>query len=410
MAALTNFFPGNVNSPVRSFGYVNLAPFTVKAAQGKTITTTDNEIFTDYILSWGAAILGHNNKFVINAAKKAIESGMNFGLNNIYEEKLAALIKDGFPSIELMRFVNSGTEATMTAIRLARAFTGRSRIIKFDGAYHGHYDSFLVGAGSGLATQSLPMSKGLLKEVVDNTIVADFNDKPAIEDAVKGNKNEIAAIIVEPIMANTGVILPTTGYLSFLRKITEKAGIVLIFDEVITGFRFHFGGYQSISGVNPDLTCLGKIVGGGLPIGVVGGKREIMRQLAPVGDVYQAGTFSGNPVVCAAGAETLKILKNENIYERLNYFGKMLKKEFNGIKEVCLSSFGSMFSIFFMKKIPDKRSDLNNADKDKFVALYKRLLKNGILLPPSPFETAFISAEHQARDIEKMIAVVKEYM
>jgi len=406
MAEMRDMFPGMVNSPVRTFNYVNQKPITVERAIDNKLITVEKRVFTDYILSWGAAILGHNNKFVVSAVEKAVKGGLNFGLNNTYEEALGSLITEGVPSMEMLRFVNSGTEAAMTAIRLARAYTRRDKIIKFSGAYHGHYDSFLVSGGSGLATQSLSISEGLLRDTVSNTIVVEFNDRTAVEKIINDKGSEIAAIIVEPIMANTGVILPVEGYLSFLREITAQNGILLILDEVITGFRFHFGGYQSVVGVTPDLTCLGKIVGGGLPIGVVGGKKEIMQQLAPVGNVYQAGTFSGNPVVCAAGAETLKILKNENIYEYVNRLGAVLNNGLRNFEAGCISSYGAMFSLFFIDRVPKNKRQLANADKEKFAVLYEKLMAADILLPPSPFETAFISAEHSEGDIERLLAVV----
>ncbi len=400
--------PGGVNSPVRSFNSVSMDPVYISHGKGSKITDVDGNEYIDYVGSWGPLILGHSDDRIIDKLKEYTARGTSFGANTEIELKFAELITSVYPSIEKIRMVNSGTEATMSAVRLARGYTGKNKIIKFEGCYHGHGDSFLIKGGSGLLTLGIPGSPGVTPETASNTLIAEYNNIQSVEKLIETNQGEIAALIVEPVMANAGLILPENNFLTQLRTITEKNSILLIFDEVITGFRISHGGAQDFYNITPDLTTLGKIIGGGLPVGAFGGKKEIMDYLAPTGPVYQAGTLSGNPLAMAAGYETILILKNESIYDQLR---ERTKKLTDGIKknlielgiEHSLNSIESIMGLFFTNtRVTDFTSALKS-DSDMFSRYFKNMLKNGIYLAPSPFEVGFISAAHSNEDIEKTI-------
>ncbi|MBU0649534.1 glutamate-1-semialdehyde 2,1-aminomutase [Patescibacteria group bacterium] len=396
------FIPGGVNSPVRSFKAVGGYPVFVNRAKGSRLYGECGGEFIDYCISWGALILGHAHPEITQGLEQAVRGGTSFGAATILETKLARLIVEAVPSIEQVRLTNSGTEAVMGAVRLARAFTKKERIIKFEGAYHGHADYLLAKAGSGAATLGLPDSLGVPEDFTKHTIVLPFNDIKKVKEAVKIYHRDLAAIIVEPVLANFGVILPKPGFLQGLRRIADRYGIVLIFDEVITGFRLSYGGAQEFFNVKPDLTCLGKIIGGGLPVGAFGGKRAIMRLLAPLGGVYQAGTLSGNPIAVTAGIVTLKILKEINPYK---YLEKKTKELCGGIKKKAkrynlnlkVNYIGSIFSVFFR-------------DADLFKKFFHGLLKEGVYFSPSGFESDFLSTAHSDEDIDKTLDAVEKVL
>lgn len=399
--------PGGVNSPVRAFKSVGGTPLFISKGKGSKIIDVDGNTYIDYVCSWGPLILGHSNPIVIKAIKEALNNGTSFGACNYSEIKLSKIITEAIPSIEKIRFVNSGTEAVMSAIRVARAFTGKTKIIKFDGCYHGHYDDLLVKAGSGLATYGVPSSKGVSPEVAKNTISLPYNDVKIIEEALEKNKNEIAAIIVEPIAGNMGVVLPENGFLTSLWKLCKEEKILLIFDEVITGFRICYGGVQNIYEIKPDLTILGKIIGGGLPIGAYGGRKEIMDLISPNGDVYQAGTLSGNPIAMAAGIATLQELKKKN-YKYINDLCAELTHNLSDLIEkhnipAALNRAGSMFTCFFLNKRPKNFEEVKKADVEKYSKFFWGLIKNNVYFPPSQFEACFISFAHNKADINKTI-------
>lgn len=401
--------PGGVNSPVRAFRAVGGNPLFIRCGAGSHIEDVDGARYIDYVCSWGPLILGHAHSAVVKAVQKTAASGTSFGAPTEIELEMASLITSALPSIEMVRMVNSGTEACMSAIRLARAFTGRDKIVKFSGCYHGHADGLLVTAGSGAATLNIPASAGVPAAYLAETLVLPYNDIPACEALFAQQGDEIAALLVEPIAGNMGVIYPHTGFLTGLRKITRKHGSLLIFDEVITGFRVAWGGAQTLFSISPDLTCLGKIIGGGLPVGAYGGRREIMEQVAPLGEMYQAGTLSGNPVAMAAGLATLKELKKKNTYARLDSMGKILcagirdQAEASGIT-VRVEECGSLFTIFFSDTPPDCYENARSCNVRQFREFFAGMLKEGMYLPPSQFETAFISLAHTSRDIDKTIA------
>ncbi len=405
--------PGGVNSPVRACKAVKADPVFFERGESAYLIDVDGNRYIDYVCSWGPLILGHSHPEVIASVYFASKRGTSFGAPTWQEVELAELIKSCFPSIEKVRLVNSGTEATMSAIRLARAYTKRKKIIKFEGCYHGHVDSLLVKAGSGLATFGIPASPGIPEELTAHTLNLPFNDPSAVEKAFKEYGEEIAGVIVEPIAGNMGVVLPKEGFLQFLRDITEKYGALLIFDEVITGFRVGLSGAQGKFGITPDLTCLGKIIGGGLPVGAYGGKKEIMELIAPEGPVYQAGTLSGNPIAVSAGLATLKELMKPGTYERLEAMGEMLEE---GIKESLkklglpyrINRAGSMLTLFFTEKeVVDFQSALTS-DTEKFATFWQKMLEKGIYLPPSQFEAWFVSLAHGEKEIEKTIKAVYE--
>lgn len=407
------YLPGGVDSPVRAFKAVGgIPPFIVKG-KGSKIYDEDSNEFIDYVCSWGPLILGHSHPQVIEALKQAIECGTSFGAPTELETILAKMVSTAMPSIEMLRFVNSGTEATMTALRLARAFTARDKIVKFAGGYHGHADGLLTKAGSGLATLGIPDSPGVPLSYAQNTLVAPYNDAEAVEQLFQRYPKEIAAVIVEPVAANIGVVPPQPGFLAGLRKLTNEFGALLIFDEVITGFRVAYGGAQALYRVTPDLTCLGKIIGGGLPIGAYGGRREIMEMMAPVGAVYQAGTLSGNPLVMTAGIETLKILSQPGVYEQLEVKSSNLEK---GIATVAsekgitlhISRVASLLTAFFTSKPVVDYETATQADTRLFSRFFQQLLPQGIYWPPSQFEAAFVSLAHSDEDIQTTIRAINK--
>jgi glutamate-1-semialdehyde 2,1-aminomutase len=413
------FIPGGVNSPVRAFKDVNLSPLFIREARGSKIYDVDGKEYIDYVLSWGPMILGHCHPEVINAIQRAAERGTSYGAPTRLEIDMAHELAAAFPSIELVRMVNSGTEAVMSAIRLARGYTGREKIIKFEGCYHGHADSMLAKAGSGVATMGIAGSPGVPAKLAELTITLPFNNIAAVESAVDMHGADLAGIIVEPVAGNMGVVPPKSGFLEFLRQITHEHGIILVFDEVITGFRLAYGGVQTMMNIKPDLTCLGKIIGGGLPVGAFGGRKEIMEKLAPLGPVYQAGTLSGNPIAMSAGLETLKILRKhvgryESLGQKTEALCEKMKNIFSQQKvPVCINRVGSMFTIFFTS---DEVFDFHSASKSntsQFRRFFKGMLDNGINLAPSQFEAAFVSFAHTDEDMEKTIeacaSIVKSF-
>ncbi len=397
--------PGGVNSPVRAFRAVNMNPVFIKRGAGSKITDVDDNEYIDYVCSWGPLILGHSNPNVKIAIQQALENGTSYGAPCENEVILAKMIVEAIPSIESVRMVNSGTEATMSAVRLARAFTGREMIIKFEGCYHGHGDSFLIKAGSGLLTSGNITSPGVINDLAKHTAVAKYNDQSSVEQVFNEYGDKIAAIIVEPIAGNMGLVLPKPGFLEFLRKISSQYGALLIFDEVITGFRLNYGGYQNLVGIKPDLTTLGKIIGGGLPVGAYGGRRDIMETLAPCGEVYQAGTLSGNPIAMAAGIATLKQLQTKGFYSLLekktNSFIKVL---INILVEceakISINTIGSMFSLFFTEGEVNSYQDVITCDTAKYADIFRKLLRFGIYFPPSQFEVCFVSSAHSEEDLD----------
>ncbi len=405
------YLPGGVNSPVRAFKAVGGTPHFMVKGQGSKIYDVDSNEFIDYVCSWGPLILGHSHPQVVKALKRATERGTSFGAPTELETTLAKMICAAMPSIEMLRFVNSGTEATMTALRLARAFTSRDKIVKFAGGYHGHADGLLVKGGSGLATLSLPNSPGVPASYAQSTLVAPYNNAEAVTQLFQHYPQDIATVIVEPVAANMGVVPPQPGFLDSLRRLTSDYGALLIFDEVITGFRVAYGGAQTIYRITPDLTCLGKIIGGGLPVGAYGGKREIMEMMAPIGPVYQAGTLSGNPLAMTAGIETLKVLSHPGIYERLEKEASRLEE---GIAKVAsslnfklkVSRFASLLTIFFTDNPVLDYDSVSGADTLLFSRFFQQLLTQGIYWPPSQFEAAFISLAHSAEDIQATIEVI----
>jgi glutamate-1-semialdehyde 2,1-aminomutase len=404
----TDVIPGGVNSPVRAFGSVRMEPVYIRSGRGSRLYDVDGNEYIDYVCSWGPLILGHADPRILQVLHEASQSGTSFGANTEMEVRFARLITEIYPSIDMIRMVNSGTEATMSAVRLARGYTGRSRIIKFEGCYHGHGDSFLIKAGSGVLTLGIPGSPGITESTAQDTLVGSYNDIDSVKVLIKAHRGEIAAIILEPVMGNAGVIPPKDGFLEDLREVTEEEGIVLIFDEVITGFRVALGGAQELYGIEPDLTCLGKIIGGGLPVGAFGGKREIMEHLAPLGPVYQAGTLSGNPLAMALGHKTVSILKEGDIYGQLEDRSRRLERgiqeNLKQLKRSCqLNRVGSMMSLFFSEKPVEDFPSAMNSDSELFIDYFKSMLDEGIYLAPSPFEASFLSASHSNEDIDETI-------
>ncbi|MBA7481427.1 MAG: glutamate-1-semialdehyde 2,1-aminomutase [Dehalococcoidia bacterium] len=405
------YLPGGVDSPVRAFKAVGGTPPFMVRGDGSKIYDADGNKFIDYVCSWGPLILGHSHPKVTEALRQAIERGTSFGAPTEMEITLARMICAAMPSIEMIRFVNSGTEATMTALRLARAFTGRDRIVKFAGCYHGHADGLLAKGGSGLATLGIPDSPGVPLGYAQNTLVAPYNNTEAVEQLFQRYPEEIAAVIVEPVAANMGVVPPQPGFLASLRKLTNEFGALLIFDEVITGFRVACGGAQALHGITPDLTCLGKIIGGGLPVGAYGGRREIMEMMAPVGPVYQAGTLSGNPLVMAAGIETIRVLSQPGVYHQLEARSSSLEEGL--VKAASESGIGlhisrvaSLLTVFFTAKPVVDYESAKQANTTLFGRFFHRLLAEGIYWPPSQFEAVFVSLAHSDEDIQTTIRVV----
>ena len=400
--------PGGVNSPVRAFRSVGGTPFFTKQAKGATLTTADDQVLIDYVCTWGPAIHGHDHPKIREAIANALNMGTSFGTPGPAEVEMAELICEVVPSVEKVRMCNSGTEATMSAIRLARGFTGRDKIIKFAGCYHGHVDSLLVKAGSGALTLGNPDSAGVPSSFAEQTIVLPYNDLDAVKETFSNHGHEIAAIIVEPFPANCGLILPKPGYLQGLRDLCSLHQSILIFDEVMTGFRLSIGGVQKETGITPDLTAMGKIIGGGLPVGAIGGKTEIMDYFAPLGPVYQAGTLSGNPLAMAAGIASLKMLRDESPYEQLSHYGVKLAE---GLREIAseksiplqVPQTGSMYCLFFSEN-PVTNYDQAIASKhENFNSTFHKMMERGIYLPPSSYETCFISAAHSEEHLHKTL-------
>ena len=404
--------PGGVNSPVRAFGSVGGSPLFIKSANADHIYDVDGNEFIDYVCSWGPGILGHAHPQVIEAVKKACVDGLTFGAPTKKELELAELITDAMPSIEKVRLVNSGTEATMSAIRTARGYTGRDMIIKFRGNYHGHSDGLLVKAGSAALTTAVPDSAGVPASYTQNTLVAEYNNEDSVRELMEQYGENVAAIIVEPVAANMGVVPPKEGFLKFLRDITLKYETILIFDEVITGFRLKFGGAQEYFGVKPDMTTLGKIVGGGMPIAAYGGKKEIMDRVSPTGPVYQAGTLSGNPIATTAGIETLKILKaHPEYYKQIDESAKKLADAYRKMAKeknipLHVNQIGSLLSAFQTGEVVDDYDSALTSDTNAYTEYFWKMLDNGIYVAPAQFEAMFVSVAHTKEDIERTCEVI----
>jgi len=400
--------PGGVNSPVRAFRAVGGDPVFIAGGKGSSIVDVDGRSYLDYVLSWGPLILGHSHPEVVEALAKALERGTSFGACTEAEVELAERICDAYPSIERVRLVNSGTEATLSALRVARAATGRERILKFEGCYHGHGDSLLVKAGSGVATLGLPDSPGVPHALAELTVTVPFNDPAALEEAFRIHANQLAAVILEPVVGNAGCIPPQGGFLERLRLLTAGQGTVLIFDEVMTGFRVAYGGAQQLFKIEPDLTTLGKIIGGGLPVGAYGGKASLINWVAPAGPVYQAGTLSGNPLAVTAGLKTLEILRRPGTYDRLEGVSNKLatglaaEAEKAGVP-LTINRVGSMFTCFFTGHSVRDYASAKKADTAKFARFFRSLLGQGVYFPPSQFEAAFVSTAHSETDIAKTV-------
>ncbi|MDM5339277.1 glutamate-1-semialdehyde 2,1-aminomutase [Fictibacillus enclensis] len=406
------YMPGGVNSPVRAFKSVNMDPVYMERGKGSKIYDIDGNEYIDYVLSWGPLILGHADEKVVDSLKKTAELGTSFGAPTEWETKLAELVVERVPSIEIVRMVNSGTEATMSALRLARGYTGRNKILKFEGCYHGHGDSLLIKAGSGVATLGLPDSPGVPESIAKNTITVPYNDLESVRYAFEQFGEDIACIIVEPVAGNMGVVPPQKGFLEGLREVTKQYGSLLIFDEVMTGFRVDYNCAQGYFGVTPDLTCLGKVIGGGLPVGAYGGKKEIMEQVAPSGPIYQAGTLSGNPLAMAAGYETLSQLTPESYKEFVRKGDRLAEgiaaaAEKYGIPH-SLNRAGSMIGFFFTDQDVVNYESAKTSNLDYFASYFKTMLEEGISLPPSQFEGLFLSTAHSDEDIEKTIAACEK--
>jgi glutamate-1-semialdehyde 2,1-aminomutase len=406
-------FPGGVNSPVRAFRAVGGQPLFIERGEGAYLFDVDGNRYIDYVLSWGPLITGHAHPKVVEAIQQAALKGTSYGAPSPREIDLAKSVMDFMPNIEMIRFVNSGTEATMSALRLARAYTKRDKIIKFDGCYHGHADMLLVQAGSGVATLGLPDSPGVPADTVKDTLVANYNDLDSIETLFKKYPDQIAAVIVEPVAGNMGVVPPIPGFLEGLRKITTAHGALLIFDEVMTGFRVHLGGAQTLYNMKPDLTTLGKVIGGGLPVGAYGGKREIMQMVAPVGPMYQAGTLSGNPLAMSAGIVALSLITEEECWEKLEQAAVKLEAGISSAAKgagipIQQTRVGTMFTTFFSETKPVDWHSVKVADKVRFGKFFQKMLENGVYLAPSQFEAGFLSIMHTDTIVDKTLEAVME--
>ena len=414
-AAAQNLMPGGVNSPVRAFKSVGGQPIVFEKVKGAYIWDVDGNEYIDYVGTWGPAICGHANPEVIAALHEALEKGTSFGAPCALENVLAEMVIDAVPSIEMVRFVNSGTEACMAVLRLMRAFTKRDKVIKFEGCYHGHADMFLVKAGSGVATLGLPDSPGVPKSVTSNTLTAPFNDLEAVKALFEENRDQVAGVILEPVVGNAGFVPPDAGFLEGLREITQEHGALLVFDEVMTGFRISYGGAQEKFGVTPDLCTLGKIIGGGLPVGAYGGRKDIMSMVAPAGPMYQAGTLSGNPLAMTAGIKTLELLQKPGTYD---YLERVTKKLADGLVQIaretghaaCGSNISGMFGMFFTQSPVHNYEDAKTSDTAKFGRFHRGMLERGIYLAPSQFEAGFTSIAHTEEDIERTLQAAREVM
>ena len=401
--------PGGVNSPARAWTAVGGEPLFIARGAGSHVWDADGNELIDYVCSWGPLVLGHAHPEVVETISAAAAGGTSFGAPTEAENTLAGMVVDAYPSIDMVRLVSSGTEAGMSALRLARAFTGRDKIIKFEGGYHGHTDALLVAAGSGAAAHGVPSSAGVTASFAQDTLISSYNNLSSVEAHFRAYPGQIACVIVEPIAGNMGVVPPTPGFLEGLRDLTENARALLIFDEVITGFRVAFGGAQERYGLTPDITCLGKIIGGGLPIGAYGGRRDIMETVSPLGPMYQAGTLSGNPVAVAAGIKTLDLLKSPGVYEALENNGRRLEEGFTQAfrrteTPAAINRVGSMMTLFFSANEVDGWDAVSASDQDGFARFFHRMLDEGVYLPPSPFEAMFVSTAHTDTDIDATIA------
>ena len=400
--------PGGVNSPARAWTAVGGEPLFVARGAGPHVWDADGNRYIDYVCSWGPLVLGHAHPEVADAVKAAVDKGTSFGAPTQEENDLARMVVEAFPSIDTVRFVSSGTEAGMSALRLARAYTGRDVIVKFEGGYHGHADALLVSAGSGAAAHGVPTSAGVTSSYARDTLVADYNDLSSVEACLDEYQGQVAGVIVEPIAANMGVVPPGPGFLEGLREMTARSGALLIFDEVVTGFRVAYGGAQALYGVTPDITCLGKIIGGGLPVGAYGGRREIMETVSPLGPMYQAGTLSGNPVAMAAGITTLQALQRPGVYEGLDATARRLAE---GLRKVfaaaenplTINRVGSMMTLFFNQEAVSGWASVSESDKEGFASFFHRMIDEGVYLPPSPFEAMFVSTAHGEAEVEATI-------
>lgn len=406
------YIPGGVNSPVRALKSVGETPLFIRHAKNTTLTDIDGNQFTDFCLSWGVFLAGHNRPEVNKAINEAVANGTSYGISTLQETTLAKLVNKHFPTVEEVRFVNSGTEACMSAIRVARGYTNRKYILKFEGCYHGHADYLLVAAGSGVARLNHASSAGVPDDFVKYTLVVPYNDKEAVTRIFEEKGKEIAAVIVEPVAANMGVVLPKEGFLEHLRKITRDYGALLIFDEVITGFRVSIGGAQKRFHIQPDLTTLGKIVGGGFPAAAFGGRRDLMELLAPNGPVYQAGTLSGNPIAMTAGATTIRILEQEGFYDKVEaeseWFGRELAEAIKG-KGMTLNRIATMFTLFFTEGPVNNFSDVRKSDLERFARFFRYMLDKHIYVSPSQFETCFLSAVHPHDELERFIEAIRHF-
>jgi glutamate-1-semialdehyde 2,1-aminomutase len=411
--AAQKIIPGGVNSPVRAWQAVGLTPRMIVKGEGARVFDADGNSYLDFVGSWGPLILGHAEPRVVAAVQEAAARGTSFGAPTPGEVELAQLLVEAVPGLEMVRLVNSGTEACMSVLRLARGVTGRSRVIKFDGCYHGHADSFLVAAGSGVLTQAIPGSPGVPPEVAGLTLSLPYNDLDSVRRAVARHQGEIGAIIVEPVAGNMGVVSPKPGFLEGLRQVCDQEGILLVFDEVITGFRVAWGGAQARYGVKPDLTCLGKIMGGGLPVGAYGGRQELMSQMAPAGPVYQAGTLSGNPVAVAAGLATLRALQEPGVYETLEERGAWLARDLGQLAArrgipLTINRVGSMLTLFFTGSPVWSLEDAKKSDLNRFRRFFQGMLAEGVYLPPSQFEALFLSRAHGDGELQAALAAAEK--